>query len=225
MSLTAYGRDVMDSVTASGAHAAAGPAHGTAQVPRLFGSGGGGGYAAWRPQMEACLMRAGATVRDYADAAMGADWAALVAAVDGWAREDEQASIDYALGRASKGASASKALTAEEKAARKGATEAVTRTRKVYALLYGALCDELRRLVAGIPQGDAYGLWSWLENKFRSTEQDSVGDLWDQFTSRSQDEQESFDAYKARVDHVYGLLAHAKDKPSPGGGSGGCHPR
>jgi hypothetical protein len=31
-----------------------------------------------------------------------------------------------------------------------------------------------------------------------------------------QSDEESFDQFKARVDHVYGLLVHAKDKPSPG---------
>jgi hypothetical protein len=92
----------------------------------------------------------------------------------------------------------------------------VARAKRAYALLYQALPDELRRLVAHVPQGHAYGLWSWLERRFQSTEQDNVGDLWDQFTALSQTDEESFDEYKARVDHVYGLLAHAKDKPSAG---------
>jgi len=179
-------------------------------VPRLVP----GGYAAWRPVMENVLMRAGVAPRDYKEE--NADWAALVAAVDRWTTADEEASIAYALGRASASSSSTAGPTAAEKEARRGATEAVARAKRAYALLYQALSDELRRLVANVAQGDAFGLWSWLEKRFQSTEQDNVGDLWDAFTQLSQESDESFDQYKARVDHVFGLLAHAKDKPSAG---------
>src|SRR6185437_926282 len=96
--------------------------------------------------------------------------------------------------------------SAAEKEARRGAADAVARTKKAYALLYQALPDELRRLVAQVPQGYAYGIWSWLEKRFQSTEQDHVGDLWDEFTKLAMEEDESFDVYKARVDRVFGLL-------------------
>ena len=145
-------------------------------------------------------MRAGVAPRDYK--AENADWAALVAAVDRWTTADEEASIAYALGRTSASSSSTAGPTAAEKEARRGATEAVARAKRAYALLYQALSDELRRLVAHVPQGDAYGLWSWLEKRFQSTEQDNVGDLWDQFTTLYQADDESFDQYKARVDHV-----------------------
>lgn len=182
-------------------------------APRLAATAGG--YAAWRPLMENVLMRAGVALRDYRQE--NADWAALVAAVDRWTTEDENASIAYALGRATAGSAGIAAgPTAAEKEARRGATEAVARTKRAYALLYQALPDELRRLVAHVPQGDAHGLWSWLERRFQGTEQDHVGDLWDQFTALCQADDESFEEYKARVDHVYGLLVHAKDKPSAG---------
>jgi hypothetical protein len=181
-----------------------------ALVPRLSP----GGYAAWRPAMENVLMRAGIAARDYKEA--NADWAALVEAVDRWTTADESASIAYALGRGTASSSSAAGPTTAEKEARRGATEAVARAKRAYALLYQALTDELRRLVASVPQGDAYGLWSWLEKRFQSTEQDNVGDLWDAFTQLAQESDESFDQYKARVDHVYGLLAHAKDKPSAG---------
>lgn len=179
-------------------------------VPRLQVTG----YAGWRPAMENVLMRAGIAERDYREE--NSDWAALVAAVDAWARADESASIALALGRVSASASSKAGPSAAEKESRRGAMEAVARTRRAYTLLYQALGDDLRRLVAQVPQGYAYGLWSWLETRFQSTEQDSVGDLWDEFTQLLQGEDESFDEYKARVDRVYGLLAHAKDKPSPG---------
>jgi hypothetical protein len=183
-----------------------------AQVPRLVP----GGYAAWRPVMENVLMRAGVTPRDYRRE--NADWAALVEAVDRWAMEDEDKSIAFALGRgtATSSTGAVAGPTATEKEARIGASEAVVRGKRAYALLYQALSDELRRLVAHVAQGHAYGLWSWLEKRFQSTEQDNVGDLWDQFTTLYQADDESFDEYKARVDHVYSLLSYAKDKPSPG---------
>lgn len=184
-------------------------------VPRLVL--GIGAYAVWRPVMENTLLRAGVITRDYKE--KNPDWAALEAAVDQWAKAEEEASIALALGRVTTSATGSKStagLSAAEKEARRGAIEAVARTRKAYALLYQALSDELRRLSAAVPQGDAYGLWNWLEKRFQSTEQDNIGDLWDEFTKMSQDEDESFDAYKARVDRVYGLLAHAKDKPSAG---------
>jgi hypothetical protein len=183
-------------------------------VPRLAAAAGG--YAAWRPLMENVLMRAGVAPRDYKQES--ADWAALVEAVDRWAMEDESASIAYALGRTTAGSASSVAgpTAAAQKEARRGATEAVARAKRAYALLYQALPDELRRLVAHVPQGHAYGLWSWLERRFQSTEQDNVGDLWDQFTALCQADGETFEEYKARVDHVYGLLTHAKDKPSAG---------
>lgn len=180
------------------------------QVPKLVA----GGYAAWRPQMENVLMRAGMAERDYKEE--NEDWPALVTAVEQWTRTDEQASIDYALGRASASSSSKAGPSAAEKEARRGAIEAVARTKRAYALLYQALADDLRRLVATVPQGYAFGLWSWLEKRFQSTEQDNVGDLWDEFTKMEQQPDETFDEYKARVDQVNGLLAHAKDKPSPG---------
>lgn len=175
-----------------------------------------GRYAEWRPRMEAALMRAGIAVRDYT--VENPDWAALVEAVEKWERADEDASIAYALGR--KSASATSAGTAgpspAEKEARRAAIEAVARGKRTYTLLYQTLPDELRRLVAHVPQGYAFGLWSWLEKRFQSTEQDNVGDLWDQFTALYQADDETFDEYKARVDSVHRLLTHAKDKPSAG---------
>ena len=179
-------------------------------VPRLVA----GRYAEWRPAMENVLMRAGVAQRDYTEE--NPDWPALVTAVEQWTRADEDTSIAYALGRGTSSSSSKAGPTAAEKEARRGATEAVARTKKAYALLYQALSDELRRLVAQVPQGYAYGVWSWLEQRFQSTEQDHVGDLWDEFTQLAQEDDESFDVYKARVDRVHGLLAHAKDKPSPG---------
>jgi hypothetical protein len=177
-------------------------------------------YAGWKPEMETALMRAGIAVRDYREE--NPDWAQLTAAVDDWMQADERASIDLALGRGkgrgSASASGKEVTPSDVKEARRGAIEAVARTKRAYTLIYQALPEDVRRLVEQVPQGYAYGLWSWLEKRFQSTEQDNVGDLWEEFTNLSMDTDggERFDGYKARVDRVFGLLVHAKDKPSPG---------
>ena len=187
-------------------------------VPQLVGEN----YAAWRPAMETALMRVGVTTRDYKEEKP--DWLLIVAAVEAWTRTDEDESIAYALGRnvkkeSSSSSSSTKAgpsVQAAEKDARRGAIDAVARTKKAYGLLYQALPENLRRLVTQVPQGYAFGPWDWLQKRFENTEQDSIGELWDQFTTLGQQETDSFDEYKARVDRVYELLAQAKDKPSAG---------
>lgn len=187
-------------------------------VPRLVATGVG--YAEWCPAMENVLMRVGVMARDYKEALIGVDWPTLVAAVERWASEAEAASIAYAIGggkaTSSMTAGATASSVAEEKEARRGATESVARTKKAFTMLYDAMPGDLRRLVAHVAQGDARTLWTWLKARFQSTEQDNIGDLWDTFTSLSQTAEETFDEYKARVDAVYELLGHANDKPSAG---------
>ena len=75
--------------------------------------------------------------------------------------------------------------------------------------------QDTRLLVADVPQGYAHGIWSFLEKKFRNTEQDSVLALWERFTTLRQESDESFDVYKARVDSLRDLLSHAKEKITP----------
>ena len=65
-----------------------------------------------------------------------------------------------------------------------------------------------------MPPSFAFGLWNWLEQKFQSTETDSVGELLAQWIALQQEEDESFDAYRARVNHLRVLLVHAKEPPS-----------
>ena len=93
-------------------------------VPRLIA----GRYAEWRPEMENVLMRSGVAQRDYAEE--NTDWLALVAAVEQWTRADENASIAYALGRGSSSSSSKAGPSAAEVEARRGASEAVARTKK-----------------------------------------------------------------------------------------------
>ena len=115
-------------------------------------------YAEWRPRMETTLMRAGIAVRDYK--VENPDWAARGGRRDVGAADED--AIAYALGR--KSASAGTAgPSPSEKEARRAATEAVARGKRTYTMLYQTLPDELRLLVAHVPQGNAFGLWSWLE--------------------------------------------------------------
>ena len=90
----------------------------------------------------------------------------------------------------------------------------VERSRRVFGAIYSALPDELKAQSAHIAQGWAYGLWHWLETKFQSTEEDSVGELLGKWSSLRQEEAESFDSYRARVNKDHALLVHAKEKPS-----------
>ena len=92
----------------------------------------------------------------------------------------------------------------------------IGRSRKAFGFLFAALPADLRQLVADVPQGYAFGIWSFLEKKFRNTEQDSVMALWERLTTVSAEPDETFDAYKARVDSVTELLTHAKQTVPPG---------
>ena len=107
-------------------------------------------------------------------------------------------------------------LSEQQLKARQRAAERVRRTRKAYGYLYAALPEELRLLVKEVPQGYAFGIWSFLEKKYQNTEQDNVADLWERFTALEQSSDESFEEYKARVDELRSLLTHAKDPPSHG---------
>jgi len=105
-------------------------------------------------------------------------------------------------------------LSEAEVKRRKTAKELVDRSQKVYGAIYASLPEELRKQAEFIPQGFAYGLWHWLEEKFQSTEADSVGALLTQWIALKQGEDESFDAYRARVDKLFSLLEAAQEKQS-----------
>jgi hypothetical protein len=190
-----------------------------AKVPLLASTGGGGSgatHALWRPQMQTFLMRHGIEERDYAREI--AQWKALAAAVQTDAEADEQEAIALVLGAASSAMPPVKrqAHTPEEAKARKNIADLISRSRKAFGYLYSALPVELRPLVADVPQGYAYGIWSFLEKRYRNTEQDSVMALWERITTIAQEPDETHDVYKARVDSVAELLAHAKQTLPPG---------
>ena len=169
-------------------------------------------------------MRLGIQDRDYSDPFP--EWTAVVESITRDEIEEEQAAIDEMLGRAPSSAAAAssgKGPTAEQQKRKQRVIDAVARVRKAYAILYSALPSDLRALVADVPQGYAYGIWSYLEKKFRSTEQDNVMALWEQLTSVRQEtnndaggDDENFAEYKARVDSVVELLKNAKQTVSSG---------
>jgi hypothetical protein len=192
-------------------------------APRLHSSGVG--YAAWRDSMDVLLQRTGAEGIHRKEMAEQT-WRDLVRRVEVWADDELAAALlvtalDGGSGAATSSSSSSSSggaqtpsLPAPTKEARKLVTVTVERSRRVHGTLYSALPDELRAQVAHLPSGWAYGLWHWLETKFQSTEQDSVADLLEQWTTLRQQEDESFDAYRARVNRLRALLEYAKEKPS-----------
>ena len=90
----------------------------------------------------------------------------------------------------------------------------VDRSTRVYGIIFAALPEELRQQAESIPSGFAYGLWHWLETKYQSTEQDSAAALLVEWTVTRQEEGESFDSYKARVDKLHTLMAAAQEPMS-----------
>jgi hypothetical protein len=200
---------------------------GVVRIPMLSAVGGGsrGGlpYAQWRPEIETAMMRAGLAARDYRVEIP--DWTTLEETVEKEVAEREQEGLAQLLGKKSAGSSSSKAASAskaaqpgtadeQEKSNRQLALDLIGRVRKAYGLLYAGIPGELRLLLKDVPQGYAYGLWIALEKRFLSTDLANVAEVWEQFTSLVQGPEESFEEYKARVDDVKALLAHAKDPPS-----------
>jgi broad specificity phosphatase PhoE len=145
------------------------------------------------------------------------DWLQDSGDVAKWAKQALTAARALARygGDAAASVAKEEALSAETKAARALVAANVERSVKAFGSIYSALPDELRLQVAHLPQGWAYGLWQWLERKFQSTEADNVGVLLRRWVHLQQTEDESFDAYRARVNEVHTLLKHAKQEPTP----------
>jgi hypothetical protein len=179
------------------------------QLASASGTGSGMPHALWRPQMQTFLMQHSIEERDYAREI--AKWRELDAAVQAAAEAAEEEAIAFMLGESLmvKQESDDKDATAQKKAKQRVA-DLICRSRKAFGYLYSALPADLRQLVADVPQGYAYGIWSFLEKKFRNTEQDSVMALWERITTVTQEADETYDVYKARVDSVVELLTNAK---------------
>jgi transposase InsO family protein len=205
MSLNAYG----DDKGAASAGAAAMQA-----APKLRA----GGYAAWRPDMDVYLARIGADGA-HKRPMEKEHWLTLVRSVETWKEEAmAEALADIGIGARGASASATQApLTEREQATRKTIRLLVDQSTKAYGAIWSALPEELRAQASKggeVPPSFAYGLAAWLEHKFQSTETDSIGELLAQWTALKQEDDESFDAYRARVNHLRALLVHAKEPPS-----------
>ena len=182
------------------------------RVPMLV-TGAAGGYAAWKPMMENYLLRQGVADGDYK--VSNPDWAKLVTAVESWSDVERREAVAFVLSASS--SSKVKTLSKEEKEAaevekssRAVVKKMVENSGKAFTILYVSLTDELRLLVQDVQKGYAFGIWDFLLKRFQNTEQDNVGDLWHQYVSLVQQENEEFVEYKARVDATRKLLVHAK---------------
>jgi hypothetical protein len=186
------------------------------QAPKLRA----GGYAAWKPDMDVYLARIGAEGA-HKRKMEKEHWLKLVQQVQAWHEEAmAEALADIGIGSsstASSSASATKAaLTDREQTTRRTIRLLVDQSTKAYGAIWSALSDELRSQASKggeVPPNFAYGLANWLELKFQSTETDSIGELLAQWIALQQEEEESFDAYRARVNHLKALLVHAKEPP------------
>ena len=194
--------------------APAGAAEGAAGSERAPALRGPGGYAAWRPTMDVYLQRHGAA-GVHKEPLTEAEWLADCSDVAAWSQQSLVAARALARGAPAKEEAKEEALTAETKAARVLLAANVERSHKAFGTLFSALTEDLRLQVAHLPQGWAFGLWTWLERKYQSTEPDSVGVLLTRWVALAQTEDESFDAYRARVNEVAMLLKHAKQEQTP----------
>ena len=188
---------------------------------------GGVGYATWKTRMDVYLQRAGAEAIHTTPMDI-ADWNVMVESVRVMKAESLASAMELIKSKvqttdpssgskddAAAAAAKKTTVIAQMDAARKVISGTVERSRKIYGVIYESLPSELRSQVDDtVPNGFAYGLWHWLENKFQSTEEDSVGDLLAQWTTLRQEDAESFDAYRARVNKLYELLKCAKEEPS-----------
>jgi transposase InsO family protein len=199
-----------------------------AHAPRL--GNGGLGYAAWRTNMDVYLLRNGAE-NIHSVSMLESKWMEMSRRSATWQQEALDEAMALVLGDANNSSSDSSSsssstagaasakteisvLSDAVKAGRKVVSSTVERSRRVFGVLYSALPDDLKAQAGHIAQGWAYGLWHWLETKFQSTEEDSVGELLGQWSALRQDDSESFDSYRARVNKLHALLVHAKEKPS-----------
>jgi transposase InsO family protein len=197
----------------------------TAQAPRLRSTAGS--YAAWKPDMEVYLERIGAE-GVHKRAMTDEQWRKMTLQVQSW--NDEALALALAAigaGDAQSSSSSSsstggsdsqqqmaQSLAPELKEMRKLVSVLVERSRRVFGVIWASLPEELRAQAAHVPQGSAPALWLWLQQKFQNTEQDSVGELLAQWVALLQEEDETFDAYRARVNQLKALLEHAKEPVS-----------
>ena len=174
-----------------------------------------GNYTQWRVAMQAYMMRA---ALDGSYDRPIPKWVELDALTKQWAVDEEQAAIDECLAKPDGAASSSSASAADsmknKEQSRKKIRAIVERSQRAYGVLLQALPDDLRALIMNIPRGYAYGIWEFLERRYRNTDVDNVWELFGRWHELRMADNELFDQYKARVDQVYELLTHAKQQPT-----------
>jgi hypothetical protein len=203
---------------------------GAVKLPRLTSTG----YAKWRPDAENSFKRYGLKESDYKKEIK--NYEEVKSYADLLDEQETVAATDFILAKLSgsvrtQSASASSPAKQEvkpivsppasddvEKAHNKMIRGVIERSNRVFALLYESLSDDIRVLVnnnSAIVDGYGYSLWKWLELKYQSTEGDSVGKLWSDFTTAVQRDDEDWEKYKAKVDAIVRLLAAAKQVVPP----------
>jgi hypothetical protein len=199
-----------------------------AHAPKLRS---GAQYAQWVGPMDVFLERFGAN-GVHTRVLTPKQWKEYQSNVKLWSEAafDEAAALLFGPPSAASGSSSSSSsnsgqlvknepdsgVNPEVKAARKVITQHVENSIRVYGVIYSTLPEELRPQVeTAIASGCAYALWKWLEEKFQSTEQDSVGELLSQWVGLVMNEDELYDAFRARVDKLKSLLTLAQEAPSP----------
>lgn len=186
-----------------------GGGHGMSAGPRLQP----GCYASWRPKMEVHLARNGAE-EIHMRVSTADEWRAMSANVKGWADDAMNEAMALAMGKSSSSKLGQPAVTDEVKLARQMVTAMVSRSRRVHGVIFASLPDDIAQQVAHLPSGWAFGLWDWLIRKFQNTEDDGVDAMCSEFSSLRMSDDESYDAYRARVVDLATRLEYAKEKPS-----------
>ena len=92
----------------------------------------------------------------------------------------------------------------------------VADSNKAYGLIMEALPADIRMLFSGanLPHGYAYGVWTWLREKYQSNEIHAVYSLLQDWQELSMQEDEVFDMWRARVNKVNAQLDAVGEKPS-----------
>ena len=184
-------------------------------IPKLKS---GGDYANWKPTFVTFCYRIGAAAVLTTEIV---EYKELVAKREEWIKSEQQTYFSRALASSSSSSSSKKAkdADAEEEALTKAyIRRMLEQSEKVYGALVEALPIDIRPQVESdeLPTGYAYAVWKWLADKYQNTEVANVAELLSQWMNLKQEAEESFDAYRARVNKLRSLLEVANEKPSDG---------
>ena len=86
----------------------------------------------------------------------------------------------------------------------------VHRIRLVYTVIYDAIPNSLRNQIGSENYGNGAYLWNWLHEKLQANTVDVIHIILGELFEMKQSEDESFDAYKARLDLLNDRLSRSK---------------